>query len=104
MSFYHLLIFMLLFLFLQPSIQTLPRTSPRNHQLHRQQHDFKFRSCDSFSGAQQRSLCFQLQRIHKFQPFLPSLPPPPPSELNEIDPRYDVEKRLVPSGPNPLHN
>ncbi|CAN0896465.1 CLAVATA3/ESR (CLE)-related protein 9 [Linum grandiflorum] len=22
----------------------------------------------------------------------------------EIDPRYGVEKRLVPSGPNPLHN
>lgn len=28
--------------------------------------------------------------------------PPPPSD--EIDPRYGVEKRLVPSGPNPLHN
>ncbi|WOH12574.1 hypothetical protein DCAR_0832079 [Daucus carota subsp. sativus] len=23
---------------------------------------------------------------------------------DEIDPRYGVEKRLVPSGPNPLHN
>ncbi|XVF86059.1 hypothetical protein PTKIN_Ptkin17bG0170100 [Pterospermum kingtungense] len=23
---------------------------------------------------------------------------------NEIDPRYGVEKRLVPSGPNPLHH
>ncbi|KAF5939151.1 hypothetical protein HYC85_023410 [Camellia sinensis] len=44
----------------------------------------------------------------------PPLPPPPspplppkPSPLdhdNEIDPRYGVEKRLVPSGPNPLHN
>ncbi|KAI7995997.1 CLAVATA3/ESR (CLE)-related protein 9 [Camellia lanceoleosa] len=33
--------------------------------------------------------------------------PPPPSPLDhdsEIDPRYGVEKRLVPSGPNPLHN
>ncbi|KAG1341996.1 hypothetical protein COCNU_05G002250 [Cocos nucifera] len=26
---------------------------------------------------------------------------PPP---REIDPRYGVEKRLVPTGPNPLHN
>ncbi|KAK8692693.1 hypothetical protein V6N13_070300 [Hibiscus sabdariffa] len=23
---------------------------------------------------------------------------------NEIDPRYGVEKRLVPTGPNPLHH
>ncbi|XWS34168.1 hypothetical protein CRYUN_Cryun21dG0017200 [Craigia yunnanensis] len=108
MSCCRLLIFMLLFLLLQPSTQTMPRTSPRNHpnhQLHRQQLDSKFRSCDSFSGAQQRSLCFQLQSIHKFQPFSSSSPPsPPPAELNEIDPRYGVEKRLVPSGPNPLHN
>ncbi|KAI4313978.1 hypothetical protein L6164_026921 [Bauhinia variegata] len=29
--------------------------------------------------------------------------PPDPSE-NEIDPRYGVEKRRVPTGPNPLHN
>ncbi|XWS64203.1 hypothetical protein CRYUN_Cryun06bG0166200 [Craigia yunnanensis] len=107
---YRLWIFvlLLLFLFLQPSTSTLPRTSPRNHpnyHLHHQQHDSKFRSCNSFSRTKQRSLCFQLQRIHKFQPFLPSLPqPPPPPELNEIDPRYGVEKRLVPSGPNPLHN
>ncbi|KAK9074578.1 hypothetical protein SSX86_007176 [Deinandra increscens subsp. villosa] len=27
-----------------------------------------------------------------------------PSMLEEIDPRYGVAKRLVPSGPNPLHN
>nr|CAD1832364.1 unnamed protein product [Ananas comosus var. bracteatus] len=31
-----------------------------------------------------------------------SLPRPPPT--GEIDPRYGVEKRLVPTGPNPLHN
>ncbi|CAL9048332.1 unnamed protein product [Musa banksii] len=29
------------------------------------------------------------------------LPPPLP---DEVDPRYGVEKRLVPTGPNPLHN
>ncbi|CAL9098649.1 unnamed protein product [Musa textilis] len=31
-------------------------------------------------------------------------PPPQPPVRNEIDPRYGVEKRLVPTGPNPLHN
>ncbi|XP_030513386.1 CLAVATA3/ESR (CLE)-related protein 9 [Rhodamnia argentea] len=41
------------------------------------------------------SLCFHLERIRRHQP------PPPP---DEIDPRYGVDKRLVPSGPNPLHN
>ncbi|RRT58996.1 hypothetical protein BHE74_00027160 [Ensete ventricosum] len=30
------------------------------------------------------------------------IPPPPPPD--EVDPRYGVEKRLVPTGPNPLHN
>nr|GMD31022.1 CLAVATA3/ESR (CLE)-related protein 12-like [Ipomoea batatas] len=28
----------------------------------------------------------------------------PPQPENNIDPRYEVEKRLVPSGPNPLHH
>ncbi|XP_031120431.1 CLAVATA3/ESR (CLE)-related protein 12 [Ipomoea triloba] len=28
----------------------------------------------------------------------------PESDDDEIDPRYGVEKRLVPSGPNPLHH
>eukprot|EP01018_Ginkgo_biloba_P025559 Gb_32525 [translate_table: standard] len=28
----------------------------------------------------------------------------PPSDGHEIDPRYGVEKRLVPTGPNPLHH
>ncbi|KAK4715173.1 hypothetical protein R3W88_013511 [Solanum pinnatisectum] len=52
-------------------------------------------------------LCYQLQRIHYRPPFPP--PPSPPSSsssssMDEIDPRYGVEKRLIPSGPNPLHN
>ncbi|KAF8766239.1 hypothetical protein HU200_007748 [Digitaria exilis] len=35
----------------------------------------------------------------------PHLPMPPPSRGGEeIDPRYGVSKRLVPSGPNRLHN
>ncbi|KAG8379289.1 hypothetical protein BUALT_Bualt07G0073000 [Buddleja alternifolia] len=50
-------------------------------------------------------------------PFSPSPPrlllqhrkrhqPPPPARDggDEIDPRYGIQKRLVPSGPNPLHN
>ncbi|KAL1828847.1 hypothetical protein ACET3Z_007259 [Daucus carota] len=31
-------------------------------------------------------------------------PPPRRDDGDEIDPRYGVAKRLVPSGPNPLHN
>ncbi|ESQ34289.1 hypothetical protein EUTSA_v10009109mg [Eutrema salsugineum] len=61
------------------------------------------RSCDSFTRPYARSMCLELQRIHRSsrkQPLF-SPPPPPPSE---IDPRYGVDKRLVPSGPNPLHN
>ncbi|KAG6538478.1 hypothetical protein ZIOFF_003601 [Zingiber officinale] len=30
--------------------------------------------------------------------------PPLPTDREEIDLRYGVEKRLVPTGPNPLHN
>ncbi|CAH8390158.1 unnamed protein product [Eruca vesicaria subsp. sativa] len=58
-------------------------------------------SCNSFSGTYARSMCHELQRIHhhssRRQPFAPAPP-------LEIDPRYGVDKRLVPSGPNPLHN
>ncbi|KAI3463887.1 hypothetical protein Pfo_020550 [Paulownia fortunei] len=55
----------------------------------------------SFSPSPPRPL-LQPQRHHP----PPQPPPPPPCREgdNEIDPRYGVEKRLVPSGPNPLHN
>ncbi|CAA7036280.1 unnamed protein product [Microthlaspi erraticum] len=59
------------------------------------------RSCDSFSRPYARSMCLELQRIHRSSRKQPLLSPPPPPE---IDPRYGVDKRLVPSGPNPLHN
>ncbi|KAJ4754618.1 CLAVATA3/ESR (CLE)-related protein 9 [Rhynchospora pubera] len=34
----------------------------------------------------------------------PPMPPAPPEQSDEIDARYGVSKRLVPTGPNPLHN
>uniref|UniRef100_A0A7N0TRD9 CLAVATA3/ESR (CLE)-related protein 9 n=1 Tax=Kalanchoe fedtschenkoi TaxID=63787 RepID=A0A7N0TRD9_KALFE len=43
-------------------------------------------------------ICIQLQRMRRRRP-----PPLPPS-MYEVDPKYGVQKRLVPSGPNPLHN
>ncbi|KAI4314099.1 hypothetical protein L6164_027036 [Bauhinia variegata] len=66
-----------------------PTSSSRNNLHHRY--------CDSFSHETPRSLCSQLQRIHH------SLRPFPP-QVKGVDTRYGVEKRLVPSGPNPLHN
>ncbi|XP_030448608.2 CLAVATA3/ESR (CLE)-related protein 12 [Syzygium oleosum] len=30
--------------------------------------------------------------------------PDPPDDGRKVDPRYGVEKRLVPTGPNPLHH
>ncbi|KAK4423698.1 CLAVATA3/ESR (CLE)-related protein 9 [Sesamum alatum] len=47
------------------------------------------------------AISLQLQRI-RHSPVPPF--PPPRDGGNEIDPRYGVEKRFVPSGPNPLHN
>ncbi|KAG2707027.1 hypothetical protein I3843_05G117000 [Carya illinoinensis] len=63
-------------------------------------HHHQPNSCGSLSSEKSRSFCFQLQRIHHYR----HLTPPPPLQTDEIDPRYGVEKRLVPSGPNPLHN
>ncbi|KAK7840913.1 14-3-3-like protein a [Quercus suber] len=81
---------------------TMHETSSRNSHNHHRHHLYpRIHSCGSLSSERSRSLCTKLQRNHQYQT-LP--PPPPPSELDEIDPRYGVEKRLVPSGPNPLHN
>lgn len=67
---------------------------------HHPYHVTPHRSCDSFTRPYARSMCIELQRIHRSSRKQPLLSPPPP----EIDPRYGVDKRLVPSGPNPLHN
>nr|XP_027191052.1 CLAVATA3/ESR (CLE)-related protein 9-like [Cicer arietinum] len=79
---------LLLFLFFLSSA-----TSSRN---------FHHHHCNSFSKRTPRSLCFNLQRtFHKNNMHIPV-----PQQGNgvEVDPRYGVDKRLVPSGPNPLHN
>ena len=71
-------------------------SSRNNHHRH-----YRHRACDSFSHEKSRSLCNQFHGNNRHnRPLLP----PSPSPLSEIDPRYGVEKRLVPSGPNPLHN
>ncbi|KAI3454831.1 hypothetical protein Pfo_011494 [Paulownia fortunei] len=56
----------------------------------------------SFSPSPPR-LFLQARRLHQPPP-QPPTPPPPSEGGDEIDPRYGIEKRLVPSGPNPLHN
>ncbi|KAL7132736.1 hypothetical protein ABFS83_12G093800 [Erythranthe nasuta] len=61
-------------------------------------------SCHPISAAQlPPAIRLHLQRLRHCGPPFPPPPPPPPDD-DEIDPRYGVEKRLVPSGPNPLHN
>lgn len=56
-------------------------------------------------SAQSRSTHAAAGTFNQFNPGVPSCltdcSPPPEGE---IDPRYGVEKRLVPTGPNPLHN
>jgi hypothetical protein len=42
------------------------------------------------------------QGAHQYHRHLPM--PPPSRDGEQIDPRYGVSKRLVPSGPNRLHN
>ncbi|KAJ6982593.1 hypothetical protein NC653_025644 [Populus alba x Populus x berolinensis] len=104
LSSHRLLILTLLLFFVMSTAATrIPNhasldTSSRNH------HDsFKIQrhSPSSFPRKSTSSYwCNQFQRM-KGGLHLGPPPPPPPSE---IDPIYGVEKRLVPSGPNPLHN
>ncbi|ESQ28318.1 hypothetical protein EUTSA_v10019344mg [Eutrema salsugineum] len=77
------------------------QTRRANKRVQHAYYSYPHRSCESFSRPYARSMCIELERIHRSsrQPLF-SPPPPPP----EIDQRYGVDKRLVPSGPNPLHN
>ncbi|GAV91796.1 hypothetical protein CFOL_v3_35182 [Cephalotus follicularis] len=84
-------------------------TYSRNHQKQPYHHHYHYilHICGSLSHESSRTLCSDLQRIHRYRPLTPLLQPPPTlpsSPDHDIDPRYGVEKRLVPSGPNPLHN
>ncbi|XP_028762075.1 CLAVATA3/ESR (CLE)-related protein 10-like [Neltuma alba] len=112
-SFFHpnlilLLLLYLLFFVCSVNCRNLP---PSTTALHHQNHRLHHRRCESFSKETPRSLCFQLQRIHKYYYYYDTtLHRPLPSQMtnsdknSEIDPRYGVQKRLVPTGPNPLHN
>ncbi|KAI9111696.1 hypothetical protein K1719_017386 [Acacia pycnantha] len=93
-----LLLLYLLFFVCSVNCRNLPSTTTATLHRHHLHHR---RDCESFSNETPRSLCFQLQRIPKTNTLHP-LPAAPRN--NEIDPRYGVEKRLVPTGPNPLHN
>ncbi|CAN6841175.1 unnamed protein product [Brassica oleracea var. botrytis] len=78
------------------------RTHPLVPRVHHPYYVTPQGSCDSFTRPYARSMCLELQRIHRSTTKQPLVYPPPPPP--EIDPRYGVDKRLVPSGPNPLHN
>ncbi|CAN6477235.1 unnamed protein product [Victoria cruziana] len=67
----------------------------RHHHLHRHQHRV---------GELPHPLVHEPPSPRYLQlPRTQAFPPPPPP-VEELDPRYGVEKRLVPTGPNPLHN
>ncbi|KAG7032247.1 CLAVATA3/ESR (CLE)-related protein 10, partial [Cucurbita argyrosperma subsp. argyrosperma] len=79
-----------------PDASPTTSTHPLPHRELQQLHP-----CDALTHENSRSLCIHLYRVYQHH-----LPVHVPQMLthNGIDPRYGVEKRLVPSGPNPLHN
>ena len=101
-----ILALLLLFFFISSTATGVSTSASLETSSRNQHHRFKSQhhSCGSFPHkSSSRSWCIRFQRMngrrHKGSPLPPPLPPP-----IEIDPRYGVEKRLVPSGPNPLHN
>ncbi|OVA14107.1 hypothetical protein BVC80_1787g197 [Macleaya cordata] len=46
----------------------------------------------------------KIEYLARFSSRLSAVSPSPDSSKNDIDPIYGVSKRLVPGGPNPLHN
>ncbi|TKY69600.1 CLAVATA3/ESR (CLE)-related protein 9 [Spatholobus suberectus] len=96
-----MILLLLLFLFFFSSANCkvpLPPSTSSGNTLNHHHHPL-LRYCDSFTKRNPRSLCNELQRI--YQRLSEAIPP---SQENGIDPRFGAEKRLVPSGPNPLHN
>ncbi|KAL3501482.1 hypothetical protein ACH5RR_035931 [Cinchona calisaya] len=97
-------IFLIFLLFLSASTDQI--SQPRKVHQRSQGKNFLQHSWNAISSNSMQSphgiKCYQLHRILHCTPFL-TASPPPPSDY-EIDPRFGVEKRLVPSGPNPLHN
>ncbi|CAH9119822.1 unnamed protein product [Cuscuta europaea] len=91
---YHFLVMVLFLLFLFSSSSSSSTIQVRD--FYHPCKNFKTGGSTSATGA----ACYQLQIIHR----CPSFQPPPSDSAEEIDPRYGVQKRLVPSGPNPLHN
>ncbi|KAJ6689934.1 hypothetical protein OIU85_006244 [Salix viminalis] len=90
-----ILTLLLLFFVISTSSASLETSSRNHHQSH---------SCGSFPHkSSSRSWCIRFQRMNERRHLGIRFPPPPPPPI-EIDPIYGVEKRLVPSGPNPLHN
>ncbi|CAH1417072.1 unnamed protein product [Lactuca virosa] len=97
-----LLLLLLLLLIPFTSSKKSPETS-----IHHRLHDHHCATATISTPKHPHPPCLQTQTLHPRRPPQPPLPPqhlqpPPPPE--EIDPRYGVAKRLVPSGPNPLHN
>ncbi|KAG6574051.1 CLAVATA3/ESR (CLE)-related protein 10, partial [Cucurbita argyrosperma subsp. sororia] len=88
-----------------PPSTTVPEASPITPRHHPPRHKQQLHPCDALTRENSRSLCIHLHRVyqHRLPVYLPPLPLPLLTH-NQIDPRYGVEKRLVPSGPNPLHN
>ncbi|XP_038891849.1 CLAVATA3/ESR (CLE)-related protein 10-like [Benincasa hispida] len=97
-----ILIVLLVFVTSSASI-AVPEASPTisHHQPPRGE-VLQLHPCDALTRENSRSLCIHLHRVYQHR--LPVHVLPPLLTHNEIDPRYGVEKRLVPSGPNPLHN
>ncbi|KAI3779159.1 hypothetical protein L2E82_08718 [Cichorium intybus] len=107
-SLLHLLV-ICVFIIIVTSSATVPETSAITNHPNRRHRLHDHNSCTTISNKRRPSpLCKSrcpppLPPLRHQHPQPPPGPPPPP--LNEeIDPRYGVSKRLVPSGPNPLHN
>ncbi|XP_068655848.1 inactive protein FON2 SPARE1-like [Aristolochia californica] len=104
MKVFLLLLFAFLFLLLSATpaaLSSYPSPLPDALARHRRHHNRRHHHHrHASSSPPQLPFCFRVMRNHRY----PVHPPPPSSPDDEIDPRYGVQKRLVPSGPNPLHN